>query len=320
MNNNLTAEAPNLSVVIATYNREELLIDTLRSVLTQDYPARLFEIIIVDQTSVPGSKLLAFLETNSTFSLRYFHCKPPNLPAARNFGCVQASGNIIVFVDDDVVLEPRFLRAYEEAFMDPSIDAVGGRVVNDLDENGSNEPVQVVKRITFAGAHVGSFNSLIDQDCTILQGCNMAFRSRLLSQIGGFDTRFVGNAYREESDVCYTLRARGCRLAYRTSPSLRHLCVSYGGCRGLSPLKMTYQFYQNETLFFLKHQKKRLLVKFFVCLIMDNASGRDVAMRQKLAILRVLIVGVLGGIVVYLRKCRLQSELCCRGDCRRSVG
>ena len=98
---------PTLSIIIPTYNRKDLLHETLNSLAQQTYPSNHFEIIIVDDGSTDGT---AAISTESfPFVLRYFWQNNQGDAIARNLGAKQSQADILVFLDDDMLVEPDYL-------------------------------------------------------------------------------------------------------------------------------------------------------------------------------------------------------------------
>jgi glycosyltransferase involved in cell wall biosynthesis len=96
-----------VSVIIPTHNREDLLHETLDSLAQQTYPRDCFEIIIVDDGSTDGTA--AITAEVFPFSLRYFWQSNQGDAEARNLGARQSQADILVFLDDDILLEPGYL-------------------------------------------------------------------------------------------------------------------------------------------------------------------------------------------------------------------
>jgi glycosyltransferase involved in cell wall biosynthesis len=96
---------PAISVVIPTFNRKNLLIRAVNSVLCQTYKE--FEIIIIDDCSDDGTTLLPF---STEDRIRFFRlpCRS-GVSSARNFGVAQAGGKWIAFLDSDDEWFPRKL-------------------------------------------------------------------------------------------------------------------------------------------------------------------------------------------------------------------
>lgn len=97
---------PRLSIVILTYNREYLLMETLASVFEQTFTD--YEIIIIDDGSTDGTS--ARLEALKDKSIRYYYTEHlGNLSQLRNFGWQYAQGQYIAFLDADDIWLPNKL-------------------------------------------------------------------------------------------------------------------------------------------------------------------------------------------------------------------
>lgn len=94
---------PRLSIIILTYNREHLLLETLTSVFEQSYSD--YEIIIVDDGSTDGTS--ARLEALKDKSIRYYYTDHlGNLSQLRNLGWQYAQGQYVAFLDADDIWLP----------------------------------------------------------------------------------------------------------------------------------------------------------------------------------------------------------------------
>jgi glycosyltransferase involved in cell wall biosynthesis len=90
-----------VSVVITTYNRKQLFLETLDSVKSQSWKA--LDIVVVDD----GSDMLTLTDDEAkTLGIRYFYIKNSGQSAARNFGIAQARGEYVAFIDDDDLWMP----------------------------------------------------------------------------------------------------------------------------------------------------------------------------------------------------------------------
>jgi hypothetical protein len=103
-----------VSVVLNTYNRSALLARAIRSVLAQSFAD--FELVVVDDDSVDSTAdvVASFADPRITFA-RQDHA---GLSASRNRGAALASGEWIVFLDDDDEVEQGWLAAFEPALAD----------------------------------------------------------------------------------------------------------------------------------------------------------------------------------------------------------
>lgn len=103
-----------ISVVTPTHNKKDLLGRTLGSLALQDIDPSSVEVIVVDDCSTDGTS--DFLETfRPDYTIRVVRFRE-NLgrAVARNRGLEMATGDLVVFLDDDMVLVPGFLRAHAD--------------------------------------------------------------------------------------------------------------------------------------------------------------------------------------------------------------
>lgn len=118
-----------VSVVMPTYNRREMLRTSLEGLARQDYPLELFEVVVVSDGSTDGTnEMLKEFVAAGTFPYRLRPIVQENAgPArARNRGIQEATGDIIVFIDDDVEPAPAFLSAHVAHHVkNPKIVAIG---------------------------------------------------------------------------------------------------------------------------------------------------------------------------------------------------
>jgi glycosyltransferase involved in cell wall biosynthesis len=103
----IRADLPTVSVIIPTYNRKDLLRETLDSLAQQTYPSDRFEVIIVDDGSTDGTQQVT-AET-FPFTLRYVQQRNQGDATARNLGAQQSQADILVFLDDDILVETDYL-------------------------------------------------------------------------------------------------------------------------------------------------------------------------------------------------------------------
>ena len=105
---------PVFSLIIPTYNRATIIIETLKSALKQTY--KNYEVIIVDDGSTDDTKSVVstFINSNNLTNFHYFFKENAERGAARNFGLSKAIGSWISFLDsDDCLYENHFQKAYD---------------------------------------------------------------------------------------------------------------------------------------------------------------------------------------------------------------
>ncbi|TDD44944.1 glycosyltransferase [Nonomuraea terrae] len=95
-----------VSVIIPAYGGQRKLDLVLRALARQTYPAELTEIIVVDNGSVPALRLPEGVDA------RLVLCEQPGRASARNAGLAEATGDVIHWLDSDVVLTPGAIEAH----------------------------------------------------------------------------------------------------------------------------------------------------------------------------------------------------------------
>lgn len=289
---------PKISVIIPTYNREEALRETLVDVLKQDYPQ--FEVLVVDQTRSHQSETQTFLEElANTDKIQWYRLEWASLPGARNYAVRRSTGDIILFIDDDVQLRENFLKAHADNYINAgtstpkNIGAVAGRVFDrmKLGDSGGDLTIEELPPQAsdpgIAWYHIDLVHTIKPQQVISARGCNMSFRREIFDKHGlHFDERFKGSAVREESDFCLRLRKTGYIIWYDPEAHLVHLGEEVGGCHDISTRSMQYQitFYHNHFFMGLKNltlsQCLRFFAKLFDCHVLGhppcNKSGSPI--------------------------------------------
>ena len=169
------------SVIIPVHNRKSELQACLWALAAQDFPLSQFEVIVCDDGSTEDfSQVLAEARQRQ---LQISYVRQPNKgpAAARNLGIKHAKAEIVAMTDSDTLPDAAWLKNLIEALAaDPSAVGVEGRVF----ANNENE---------FAPLGEGPEN----QSGGVYLTCNMAYRRRVLFEVGGFDETFPFPAYED---------------------------------------------------------------------------------------------------------------------------
>jgi glycosyltransferase involved in cell wall biosynthesis len=120
-----------ISVVLATYNRAASLRATLKSFSSLVSPADLtWELLVVDNNSTDATRdVVESFARTAGFPVRYIFEKRQGKSVALNAGVAHASGEIIAFTDDDVLLHHDWLANLKRTFDEVDCSAVAGKVV-----------------------------------------------------------------------------------------------------------------------------------------------------------------------------------------------
>lgn len=247
---------PFVSVIVPTCGRDESLVGAIEGLFAQDYPH--YEVLVIDQSEAHDEKTQRFLKENCA-RFRYYKFSPPNLPQARNRGADFASGEIILFCDDDVLVGKNFIMAHALNYEDKAVGAVGGKITGSGSES---KPLKILPAV-IAGGKVGLsgryfFNWESDKKRFIFsgRGANLSVRKSLFVSLGGFDCRYAGTYAYEDVDFCYRLRNSGYRIIFEPQASLKHLALDKGGCSVGSAAEREYFRLHNAMLFYLKNMNR----------------------------------------------------------------
>lgn len=118
---------PEISIVICSYNRSKLLLDTLHSLVKDGTTPSTYEIIIVDNNSSDNTEAAVkdFITQQSKYTLRYVKETQQGLSYARNRGIQESQAPLVCFVDDDVIVCDNFIQKWIH-FFETHPEAVGG--------------------------------------------------------------------------------------------------------------------------------------------------------------------------------------------------
>jgi glycosyltransferase involved in cell wall biosynthesis len=179
-----------ISVVIPTYKRPDLLQRCLEPLLEQSLPTDRYEVIVVDDGQTEDTRALVenlAAATNGRPLLRYLRPEGTRGPAAaRNRGWRAARGEVVAFTDDDTIPDVDWLR-YGWLAMSNGQAAVRGAVRVPI-----NGPLTDHGRMT-QGLESAEF---VTANCFV--------RRSALQAVDGFDERFL-RAWREDSDLHFKL-------------------------------------------------------------------------------------------------------------------
>lgn len=210
---------PTVSIVVNTFNRADVLANTLRGLQALRYPS--YEIVVVNGPSTD--------ETASVLdcwkgSIKIADCPSRNLSESRNVGIANSAGDLIAFIDDDAVPHPDWLSRILPHYADQKVAGVGGFT---MDNTGV--AYQVCKTICDRFGNAFNVPEFFDERrlnfpntpyYPSLLGTNSSFRASALHEIGGFDNTF---AYLlDETDVCLRLVDRGYKIIYEPDAVVFH--------------------------------------------------------------------------------------------------
>jgi GT2 family glycosyltransferase len=228
----MSSPAQAISVVIPTYRRGEILLSTLQHLFSLDpLPG---EILVVDQTeSHPASVALELVRLAEEGRIRRLALAPPSIPRAMNAGLLSARGEVVLFLDDDIVprrdLVERHGRAHAEH---PEAWAVAGQVIQPEDEPSSGARPRK-KGASFLSCDLDfPFNSAESAWVENVMAGNLSLKREKALAMGGFDVNFIPPvSFRFETEFAKRLVTAGGKIYFEPRASVRHLREKSGGSR-----------------------------------------------------------------------------------------
>ena len=196
---------PRVSVLVPAHDEEVVILDTIRSALNSDYPN--IEIAVVNDGSTDATGALLDKEFGSDARVRIHHQPNRGKPAALNQALALATGEIIVTIDADTVIEPHAISKLVRHFADPRVGAVAGNV-----KVGNRTKWitrwQALEYITSQNMEKRAFDLL---NCiTVVPGALGAWRADAVRAAGGFATDTLA----EDTDLTFSIRRRGWKIYY----------------------------------------------------------------------------------------------------------
>jgi len=253
-----------VSLIIPTYNRQEIVLQTLQYIKQQSIPG--FEVILVDQTESNDSNLNNFKDDG--FKYKYLKIKETGLPNARNVGAENAKGDILIFIDDDSIPDSDLIQSYMNLFNDYEKDkfCIGGRIIEKNTTMFKENDSIVGGWITWYGKTLKNFDTVKSGECEWASGGNFGLTKDLFIEAGCFDPNFIGTAVLEDGDFGYAVKKIGGRVYYYPEPVIEHLRIPTGGVRQNNPAKGMFYRAHNTVYFFRKYGRRRFLCFVFVYL------------------------------------------------------
>lgn len=200
---------PTVSVIIPTYNRAASLRETLESLAQQSYPADRFEVIVVDDGSTDDTQeMLATFKP--PYTLYVIMQKNRGAAAARNLGVRYARGEILLFLDADIIADSELLIEHVHSHSRDSHLLVAGL------------------RLPWPKARVSPAIRLLEADAGRKENfpqfapylkvltANLSVGRACFEEIGGFDAEFPPGTGFEDMDFAYRAWKHGLRIVWNS--------------------------------------------------------------------------------------------------------
>ena len=225
-----SSTALDATVLICTFNRAELLGQTLDTLACCRTSGLRWDVLVVDNNSTDDTRQQVMSRmARFPVSLRYIFEPRQGKSTALNTGLAATDAAIILFTDDDVRVDEDWVEACCRPMLDdPAIDYTGGPV---LPIWGSPCPAWLDQTRpdlwgTLAILDYGREPFVFEERCRVPLGANMAVRRSLIDRVGGFDPDLGrrGNSLlgQEQAEFFCRSRAAGAHGVYIPATALQH--------------------------------------------------------------------------------------------------
>ena len=205
------SERPKVSVIIPTRNRSESVGRLLRSLQSTDNRGEIsLEVVVVDNGSTDDTSKRLREVADQWPLLRVFVEGRAGKNFALNTGLREATGEIVCLMDDDIVVEPSWLRELVNDYRTTRYDALQPRVLAGKDPSGNPADVSCLYQYNIPVIDYG--DSV--RDLRGLTGVIMSFRGEVIGKAGLFDERLPASGYHGDTDLSRRIRAAGFSIGY----------------------------------------------------------------------------------------------------------
>ncbi len=263
------------SIIIVTWNALHHLKNFLPSVVHSCYES--FEIIIADNASTDGTA--EWIQKTYpdcrvvTFDRNYGYC------GGNNRSVPYATGDILIFLNNDVRVDPDWLKHLNNSFNSPDSSIVQPKILS------YKEP----DRFEYAGAAGGMIDRLgytfcrgrlfehiehdlgqydDERDIFWASGAALAIRKEIFNDLDGFDEDF--EFHMEEIDLCWRAWKRGYKIQFQHQSVVYHLG---GGSMPMGSSRKVYYNYRNSLMMLTKNVEDGFLFKIILRLCLDALAG-----------------------------------------------
>ena len=243
-----------ISIIIPTHNRAESLKSTIQSIVSlQD--DNFFELVIVDNNSTDYTKQIVG-EFSSLIEIKYIFEKNTSFSMARKTGANNARGEILLFLDDDVLVNKGSLKSIIEIFTHyPDCAIIAGKIDAQYSEQPPLWTLSCQKNFngwSLFNSETYKFLKKNFQEVPSAAGPMMAIRKTIYNMVDGFPPDTVGvetnkgdksfnKLYIGPGDygICLKVREAGFKIYFSESVSIFHV---------IPPVRFTIQFWRSRMI------------------------------------------------------------------------
>jgi len=249
-------ENPRVSILLPTYNRAEILPSCIEAVISQDFSD--WELIILDDCSDDRTQEVVKVYTNKDVRVScHRNSLRKGTPANRNAGIARSRGELIFFIEDDLTLDASCLRilveTYDSLGHQKKVGGIMPRLIEDtpaLDPQDCKDPM-IFDHLT--GEVFSHYSITCDSviETISMHACSLYPKS-VLEEVGGYSTRYIGNYFREETDLDFRILKKGYKFYFNSAAFGYHKPIPRGSWKQNSRMKLTYYIIRNHCVFVIR--------------------------------------------------------------------
>lgn len=243
----LQAQQPKVSVLVPAWNEEVGILKTIRSILASRYDN--LELIVINDGSTDATHELVtgFIREQGTRGnqrkkIRYLKLINGGKAKALNKAIDKATGEIIVTIDADSVIDPNAIANMVRQFTHAKVAAVAGNVI----VGNKKKPIEFMQQLEYVYGFFFKCADSVFNSVYIIGGAAAAYRKEVLIALGGFDEKIIT----EDIEMSTRILAHG----YQTRYAANAVIYTEGPSdwKGLCNQRLRWKFGRLTT--FIKHR------------------------------------------------------------------
>ncbi|MDD3985489.1 MAG: glycosyltransferase [Methanobacterium sp.] len=265
-----------LSIIIPSYGRANVLDNCLDSINKINNELNNYEIIVINNNNDLKIEK-ATSKVCKKYDLNIIEINPHKglgSVKARNEGIKKSKGEILIFFDDDTIIQKNYFIELLNTFKDIKVGAVGGAEIKEQKNSIFHNLLFKYKKtgdITWSGNIISNFSQKITHNLNVkhLHGSNFSIRKKIIKKIGLMDEKMFGH-YMDETEFIYRVYELGFNVVFNPKCRVIHTASNIGG--NISPDKKkewAYWYHKNTSYFFFKHLYKGNKLKLICYLIRE---------------------------------------------------
>lgn len=254
-----------VDIILPTYNRSQFLEKCIVSILTQTYHK--WNLLIVDDCSSDDTMSVSRQFCWKDIRIKYYRSESnQGLPANRNLGISYSTGDIVFFIEDDMLLDKDCLYTLVNTFnmlksKNIKVGAVAPSILNVFKGNPGLGILNLKARLLHKPCHVSPYTGVVYfdfsprydeiQEVPNAHACCF-YNSEVFRSINYDYARYGGNYLFEDTDFNHRIVKSGYNIYFQPKAIMNHVHISSGGCR-TSIFKYGYYFSRNYIKYVLKN-------------------------------------------------------------------